>query len=312
MPALGYEDGLKHAHDFLQGLTKENPFAGKTGFGDLGSTPSAPAVAPAATTPAATAPAASTHIYPQPAATPPTPTAPSAPLSTASVNNRTSQPSYVPGSLSPFNTGFFNKTANGGGANALPRTQSPAVGDTRAVPPVKPDAVANAKTGMTNVTPYQVPGTPMSTTYDSTPGTRRPFIGGKLPDGSWGNVAGDFIAGGRFSSQKAGSDPTLDQSYAANLPRTPDGAKISSAPAAAAPPTRTASRSFSSSSTSSIPRSGPNTDSPSAHTVADFEEPGYGLTAPPRPSSFTPNAAGLPRARNQRAASTTRPKIFGG
>jgi hypothetical protein len=46
------------------------------------------------------------------------------------------------------------------------------------------------------------------TTFDSTAGTRKPFIAGANGE----NVAGNFI------DQK---DPTLDPKYAAGLPRTP-------------------------------------------------------------------------------------------
>lgn len=48
-----------------------------------------------------------------------------------------------------------------------------------------------------------------STTFSNEEGTRKPFIAGA--DGK--DVSGDYMAGGKFSSYKIGSDPTLDRGH---------------------------------------------------------------------------------------------------
>lgn len=62
----------------------------------------------------------------------------------------------------------------------------------------------NALRGFQRVSPFVASGTRSFTDYGQ--GSRRPYIGG-----AGGDITKDFVAGGKYSSYKAGSDPTLDQ-----------------------------------------------------------------------------------------------------
>lgn len=135
--------------------------------------------------------------------------------------------SQRPGGVAdPFTNGFFNPRSP---LAQIPRTPQAPVGGTVAV--VDTDTGPNGNTRTNSVRPVGAAGTLTTnpdgsnqltspfgngrTTFGGAPGTRRPFIAGANGE----NVAGDFVAGGRFSSAPAGSDSTLDKNYVAGLPR---------------------------------------------------------------------------------------------
>lgn len=62
----------------------------------------------------------------------------------------------------------------------------------------------NALRGFQRVSPFVASGTRSFTDYGQ--GSRRPYIGG-----AGGDMTKDFVAGGRYSSYKPGTDSTLDQ-----------------------------------------------------------------------------------------------------
>lgn len=249
----GYDLAQQHV---AQGVLP-NPFGDKTNFSDLpsattaagGTTPNdglhspvsrpgdRPSVTRTGVNTSATAAAATGNVYPSP---PPTATAPSAadkyidatkPLIDQQARKQAgvSQADWDkrPGGIGdPFTNGFFKPAGSGvpaiGGAGALPRSPTAPVGGTQAVLPPGGTRVGQNGASVSGVDSVGRKSNMLTSpygggtaTFDSTPGTRQPFIAGA----NGANVVRDFVAGGKFSSAKSGTDKSLDQPYVAGLPR---------------------------------------------------------------------------------------------
>jgi hypothetical protein len=234
-----YLAGLRAAHNYLVGGVGDNPF-NREDIGDLpsatraeagASLPRTPQPAAAnATTPAATAPAPARRPAPvvsAPAAATAQPSAATALIAAEQplIDEKARKSAGIsPADWArrspandPFKNGFFvNTAANGGlGAGAaLPRrapvSADAPVGGTSAVLSGGPAIRAPGDSGTLRVaadgsSTLESPYGSGSARFDSTPGTRKPFIGGANGE----NVAGQFANP---------NDRTLDPNYAKTIP----------------------------------------------------------------------------------------------
>jgi hypothetical protein len=154
---------------------------------------------------------ATTPTAQQAPATLPTTPAAQTPTEAAAVDEKTRRSKGVSvadwdqrpgGSNDPWSNGFFNRRP------VIPTVSTPTptapVGATQA-------ATIDTSSGLrgNTRTPAVKPVVPTAAPL------RQPVIAGLSGE----NQAADYVAGGRFSSAKAGPDPTLDPDYVANLPR---------------------------------------------------------------------------------------------